>query len=359
MKNVCIVLRNVKNSVFEPNFVSVTDALISGGYFSDEIVLLPYDAVGEFHAKIRSFLNDVDSICIITDKILTDGVKRNLEGTFSLSFSDGFTATAKKTLICVLPAGEEGKNIVSEKIISVLNDRLHNCYARMVVRMVGAPRETVETVLSEAYAVGGDAMGFNFTDNYSDQRLEVIYDSVTPKMAADRVMRIILGELNEYVYDLDDTSLEKRVSEGLRLRKFRLASAESFTGGRISARIVSVSGASEIFDEGLNTYSNEAKMRRLGVKAETLKRYGAVSKQTAHEMAEGLFATGGCDVCVATTGIAGPLSDSTTKPVGLCYIAVGVKGNIFVNEYHFFGDREQITQTAVNQALFSLYKLLK
>lgn len=360
MKNVCIVLRNQKNGILNPDFSAVADAFLSGGYFLDEVRLLPYDRVGELHAALRGFLADADFVCVCADKVLTEGVRHNLEQTFSLRFAgEGSLVRAERAYLCVLPAGEEGKALVAEKIVPALNEAFAVRYDRMILRMVGAPREKVASAINEAYAVSGDKLDYNYTENFADGRLEVIYDAETPKMLADNVMRVLLSALEEYVYALDDTPLAERVFEGLSLRKSRLSTAESFTGGRVSAAVVRVPGVSSVFYEGLNTYSNESKAARLSVKEDTLRRYGAVSAQTAHEMAEGLFATGGCDVCVATTGIAGPRSDSSKKPVGLCYIAAGINGQIFVNEYVFKGDRECITQTAVNYALFAVFRLLK
>ena len=135
--------------------------------------------------------------------------------------------------------------------------------------------------------------------------------------------------------------------------------AVSFTGGGIGKRIVSVPGASEVYFEGVNTYDERAKIKRLGVSEYTLRTVGAVSDETAYEMAAGLLASGDCDVSVATTGLAGPKSDRTELPVGLCYIAVGLKEKVFVYRYKFEGTREEITETAINYALFLAYRQLK
>ena len=91
----------------------------------------------------------------------------------------------------------------------------------------------------------------------------------------------------------------------------------------------------------------------------TIKSTGAVSAETAYEMAEGLIRQGHCDVSVATTGIAGPKSDNTKKPVGLCYISVGLKDGVTVYKYNFSGDRKTITNTAINYALFLVYSAIK
>ncbi|MBP5242169.1 MAG: CinA family protein [Clostridia bacterium] len=358
MKNACIVLCNKKNSVKALEYTAITDAFLSAGYFFDEIVLLPYEDIAVFHQKVRTFAESFDLCCVAVDPVILDGARNNLSDTFGFSFEEGI-AVSGRCLTCILPLGEAGGSIVSERVVPLLNERMNMRYDRMILRMVGAPQEVINEALAQAYELSGEALNYNFSEDYDDQRLEMIYDSRTPKMLADSVMRTVLRLLNDYVYALDDTTLEKRVYEGLCLRKLKLAIAESFTGGRVSARMVKVSGVSSVYLEGLNTYSNQAKMARLNVNAETLRHSGAVSAETAHEMAEGLFETTGCGVCVATTGIAGPKSDDTKKPVGLCYIAAGIEGQIFVNKYVFDGDREKITQTAVNHALFSIYKLLR
>ncbi|MDE6867688.1 MAG: CinA family protein, partial [Clostridia bacterium] len=130
-------------------------------------------------------------------------------------------------------------------------------------------------------------------------------------------------------------------------------------GGGLGKKLVDVPGGSEVYFEGLNTYSNEAKKLRLGVNEMTLNQYGAVSEQTAYEMAEGLLKGGNCDICIATTGIAGPKSDNTLKPVGLVYIAVGVHDTVSVYKYNLKGDRNDVTNTAINLALFLAFKTLK
>ena len=146
-------------------------------------------------------------------------------------------------------------------------------------------------------------------------------------------------------------SLEEEVARLLRERKLTMATAESCTGGMVSARLVGVPGVSSVFMGGLVTYSNEAKMQLLGVKASTLARFGAVSRETAGEMAEGGCARAGTDVCVSTTGIAGPDGGTEEKPVGLVYMACCVKGRTTAERHMFAGDRQQIREQSAQKAL--------
>lgn len=146
-------------------------------------------------------------------------------------------------------------------------------------------------------------------------------------------------------------SLEDVVVRLLKKYELSVTTAESCTGGFLAGRIINVPGASEVFKEGFVTYSNKAKRRTLDVSKATLRKYGAVSEQTAKEMATGgVFATD-ADICVAVTGIAGPDGGTPEKPVGLVYIACYMKDSVKVEEYHFNGNREKIREQTVVQAL--------
>ncbi len=148
--------------------------------------------------------------------------------------------------------------------------------------------------------------------------------------------------------------LEKVVVEFLKLHHLKLTTIESCTAGAMAARIVDVPGASEVFEQGFVTYSNEAKMRAVKVEAEILEKYGAVSKECAIEMAEGGIVVAKADVAVSITGFAGP-SGGWEAPVGTVFIGCGLKGNLQVKEYHLAGGRSQVRDEAVNCALKQLY----
>lgn len=127
--------------------------------------------------------------------------------------------------------------------------------------------------------------------------------------------------------------------------------SESCTGGMLASAIIDYPGASEVFEEGCVTYSNEAKMRRLGVKKETLDAYGAVSGETAREMAEGIALAAGTDIGVSITGVAGPGGGTEEKPIGLVYIGLYMGGKVRSRKLHLSGDRRQIRHSAVRSAL--------
>lgn len=144
-------------------------------------------------------------------------------------------------------------------------------------------------------------------------------------------------------------------SKRLLAAKLVFATAESCTGGWVAQAVTSIPGSSDWFDCGFVTYSNLAKQRMLGVKAETLATYGAVSEATAIEMAEGALANSIADLSVAITGIAGPDGGSKAKPVGTVWFAFGKRGAITrTSLQHFSGDRQAIRAQAVIYALENL-----
>ncbi len=143
----------------------------------------------------------------------------------------------------------------------------------------------------------------------------------------------------------------ERIFEKCLKRGAHVSTAESCTGGMIAARIVDLPGVSAVFEQGFVTYSNEAKEKLLGVSHETLERYGAVSRETAAEMAAGCAKKSGAEFAVAVTGIAGPDGGSEEKPVGLVYIGCYAYGTVTTYRNIFTGDRAAIRGASASRAL--------
>lgn len=173
------------------------------------------------------------------------------------------------------------------------------------------------------------------------------------------VAREIASRTAEYLYSTSGQSLEEVIGECLRSQGRTLAVAESCTGGMVGHRITNIPGSSEYFLRGYIVYSNEAKISDLGVNEDTIKQYGAVSPQTAREMAEGVRRKAGTDFGVAITGIAGPGGGTPEKPVGLVYISLASPGDTIVERHQFTGSREQIKQRSAQAALTLLWKGLR
>jgi nicotinamide-nucleotide amidase len=144
-----------------------------------------------------------------------------------------------------------------------------------------------------------------------------------------------------------------------RARGLKVATAESCTGGLVAGALTDIAGSSDVVDRGFVTYSNEAKQQMLGVPAETLKRHGAVSRETAEAMARGALGKADADLVVAITGIAGPGGGSADKPVGLVHFAAASRGGKLAHAEMRYGDigRAEVRRNSVLQALAMLMEM--
>lgn len=164
----------------------------------------------------------------------------------------------------------------------------------------------------------------------------------------EKKIRDILGE---DIYGVGDTTLENVVGEMLISRKLTVAIAESCTGGLLAGRLINYPGISSVFMDGVVAYSNESKIKRLGVKKETLEKFGAVSHEIAAEMAIGVAESANTNIGISTTGIAGPSGGTVEKPVGLVYVGLYINGVVKTKELNLWGDRQKVRASTVTQAL--------
>lgn len=151
----------------------------------------------------------------------------------------------------------------------------------------------------------------------------------------------------------------KKILQIAEERGLKITTAESCTGGLVSSLLTEIAGSSAVFERGFVTYSNCAKNELLGVKKEILEEFGAVSKETAEEMAKGAIENSKADISVAITGIAGPNSDSTSKPVGLVYITTSSKVKIQSRKFNFAGNRNQIRESSLISVLSMLENAIR
>ncbi|WP_236895808.1 competence/damage-inducible protein A [Clostridium beijerinckii] len=168
----------------------------------------------------------------------------------------------------------------------------------------------------------------------------------------------IKNRLGDNVYATEDINIEEVVARLLIEKKLTISTAESCTGGMIASYLINYPGISEVFLEGAVTYSNEAKHNRLGVNNDILNKYGAVSEETAREMAIGIAKTANTDVSIVTTGIAGPEGGTLEKPVGLVFIGVYVQGKVTIQKCLFKGDRNKVRLQATITGLDMLRRIL-
>lgn len=145
--------------------------------------------------------------------------------------------------------------------------------------------------------------------------------------------------------------MEEKIVRFLNEHNMMITTVESCTGGLIAARLVNVSGASNVFSEGYVTYSEDAKTKMVGVNPETIKKYNVVSEEVAYEMASGGAKTANADVAVSVTGVAGPLGGTKDIPVGTVCIGVYYKNKVITEKFLFNGDRLQVRNQAVDKTL--------
>ena len=181
-----------------------------------------------------------------------------------------------------------------------------------------------------------------------------LQSKMSNKNKVEKIVKKIYNKIGEFIFGEDNDRLEKKIVELLKKLNMNMSTAESCTGGMLASKLIDVPGISEVFYEGVVSYSNEAKINRLGVRKETLDRYGAVSEEVAKEMVMGLTT----DVALSTTGIAGPDGGSEEKPVGLVYMGIRIKDKIYVEKRVFRGDRNKVRERTVSHTLFTLIKIL-
>ncbi len=229
------------------------------------------------------------------------------------------------------------------------------------VKICGMEEEEVKRQLQDLLAVQNKLVVM-FQSVPGEVNIRISAQSEKEEEAKDRVKSVVRElkiRLGSCIYTTNPkVTLEETIIQLLKEQELTLTTVESCTGGMLSARLTNVAGVSAVFKQGFITYSNKAKRTFVGVKKMTLKKYTAVSEQTAWEMARGGAILTNSDVCVSVTGYAGPDGGEDGQPVGLVYIGCNVKGRIEVEEFHFSGDRREIRELAVVNALTLLRRCI-
>ena len=179
------------------------------------------------------------------------------------------------------------------------------------------------------------------------------------KKLIDEQKEKVYEKYGKYIYGEDETTLASAVVKLLKDRSLTISFCESCTGGGIASAITDIPGSSSVFGFGTVTYSNEAKMKVAKVSEETLKKYGAVSPETALEMADGIRKLSGSDIAVSVTGIAGPDGGSKEKPVGLVYMGISTNENSYTKRLMLKGNRDKIRENTVKKALTEIFQYIK
>ena len=174
----------------------------------------------------------------------------------------------------------------------------------------------------------------------------------------EKLKDYIYANINEYIYEIGDQSLEEVLIKKLKKKNMTISSAESCTGGLIGHRLTQVPGGSEVFNGGMITYSNESKINQLGINLKIIEDFGAVSEQVALEMAGNIKNKFGTSIGVSTTGIAGPGGGSKNKPVGLVYVGYCDDKSLKVKRFNFSSSRESNKIRASQAVLNYVFKMI-
>lgn len=267
----------------------------------------------------------------------------------------------KKALILMPGPPREMKAMFEESVVPYLKTLSKDMLYSKVLRVLGVGESSAEALISDIienqtnptiapYAKEGE-MIFRITAKANTE--EEAKELIKPM---ENKVRDILGD---NIYAEGEVTIEEVLAELLINKNLTLSVAESCTGGMVAARLINYPGISKVFKEGLVTYTEEAKEKRLGVKRETIDNYGVVSAEVAKEMAEGVAKTSGTDIGISTTGIAGPEGGSEDKPVGLVYLGLYYKGKAISKELNLNGKRNTIRNRATIALLDFLRREIK
>ena len=267
----------------------------------------------------------------------------------------GMILEKNNKIAIILPGPpREMKPMFLNHVKPYLKDKGDGVIVSEVLRILGVGESTAANMIKDIIS-----KGVNPTVAPYAKEEDVIF-RITAKAKTEEEGKKLIAPVKEEIkkrFALDcygegeNLVIENVLGELLVNKKLTISTAESCTGGMIASRLINYPGISEVFLEGAVTYANEAKIRTLKVNKETLDKYGAVSEQTAEEMAIGIAKRTGSDISVVTTGIAGPGGGTEEKPVGLVYIGLFYKGNVKTFRYVFNGNRETVRTKATITAL--------
>lgn len=272
----------------------------------------------------------------------------------------GFILEEGGKTIAMLPGPpSEMKDMFEKKVVPFLSKYSNIRIFKKIYKLIGIGEGLMAEKISDLLDYTNPTVAPYAKENEVTIRVAATAESLEKAQEIIApVEKIIYQKLGEYIYGEDDQTLEEKVAELLIKKNLTIAIAESCTGGLLSAKLVNYSGISKVLLESAVTYSNDSKINRLNVSKSTLEKYGAVSCETAAEMAKGIAVTSGADIGTTVTGIAGPSGGSEEKPVGLVCFGFYIRGNVFTYKEIFGGDRMKIRNRAAVYALNKLTKLI-
>lgn len=262
-----------------------------------------------------------------------------------------------KTVIILPGPPREVKPMFEKYVVPYLREKSNIVIASKVLRFFGVAEGTIAEKVHDYINNGVNPTVAPYAkENDVTLRITASGENEAECLSLIEPIENEIKEIfNEDIYGEGETSLELEVGKILCKNNITVATAESCTGGLVAAKLISYPGISEVLNESIVTYSNEAKEKYLGVSKKSLDNYGAVSEEVAREMAFGIAKNAKSRVGLSTTGIAGPGGGTESKPVGLVYIGVCIDGEVVVRKLNLAGERDRIR----NKAALSVLDLLR
>lgn len=273
-------------------------------------------------------------------------VLKNKTGT-----APGLLFDKNRKVFCVMPGVPFEMKYICETgffpyLLKKFRNRKRNVIKHQTLHTIGIGESLLAEKLGDINKIVRKGLGFEvklaFLPSNYEVRLRVTVSAVNATIA-DKLLKETTGliklKAGSFIYSDSESSIEKTVGKLLKKMKITISCAESCTGGLLTSKLTDISGSSAYVMDAIVGYANEAKRRLLGVKKETLKKYGAVSELTAIEMAEGIRKRSKTDIGLSTTGIAGPTGARLSKPVGLVWIGYSDKFVSFAKKFIFTKDR--------------------
>lgn len=277
---------------------------------------------------------------------------KNTRGT-----APGIMVTIKNCKIIALPGPPaEMSAMAQNEMLPYVQPTGMELYSKFI-KIAGTTESAVDQEINDMFKNQSDpTIGIYATYEGIMLRLSTLKSS---KEEADRLFEPMVAQLHErldrYIYSDNGEELESVVVNGLLKKGMTISFAESITGGKLSSAVTSISGSSKVFKESYITYSDEAKIKNLGVDPETISKYGVVSKECALEMVRGLKSRSEADVCVAVTGFAGPSTLEGGK-VGEVFIAYAIGEDVYCDEKRYIGNRERVQRQVTQEVLLKVAK---
>lgn len=398
MKTALVLFHNPEEEFPSDYLADICNSLSAGGFSAGTVEVLSLNDDLGFKRCVRRFKETHDSLIVINNSAVTFDLKEMIaEQTESvlmendnavkflqeLSFSHGksydlsnavmpidatlipntlgafqgfITEDEDFSLVLVSQELNEIKEAFKKYLFPYFENKFGITDYNMTLKYFGSGEELNGVIKADLTDITAKGVKIHLSQKYGDYTISI---SAKDKDGCRDVAKRLLLALKDGIYAETDTTLSQRVFDLLRIKKQKIATAESFTAGRIISSIIQNSGASAYVHEGIVCYSNESKRERMGIENSVLQKEGAVSSMTAYRMVTGLLRNGMADIAVSTTGVAGPNGDGSDAPVGLCFIGIGMIDGVHTYKINLTGSREEITETAKNTALFLTYKKLK